>query len=193
MRCREVIRELSVPTGGLDPTALAAHLASCHRCATWAEHAARFDQAWERTRPVEAPAGAFERIWARVEHAAGPARTASLPMHAGTPGRRFAGLFTPLAGLAAAALLLLVLGRLGVFTSGVQRPNGPAHPGVANVGPGFARPLAFEFEEGETGIIHVDTNGAIMAQTQPTIPLSETDTVDIEHVLLNYFESQSSL
>ena len=37
MRCDDVIRELSVPTGDLDPAAVAEHVRGCPRCGSWAD------------------------------------------------------------------------------------------------------------------------------------------------------------
>ncbi len=68
MRCHEVVRELAVPTGDLDASGLADHLARCPRCASWAEGAARLDRLWEATRPAE-PAGSWEMTWAGVSRA----------------------------------------------------------------------------------------------------------------------------
>jgi len=66
MRCDDVTRELSAPTGEPNPAALAEHLAGCPRCASWAQRSARLDQIWEATRPGDPPAGAFDRVWANV-------------------------------------------------------------------------------------------------------------------------------
>src|SRR5262245_2316754 len=66
MRCDDVTRELSAPTGEPAPAAMAEHLAGCERCASWAERSARLDQIWDATRPIEPPPGAFDRVWANV-------------------------------------------------------------------------------------------------------------------------------
>src|SRR4051812_39487671 len=69
MRCDDVIRELSAPTGDVAPDALAGHLAGCPGCASWSERSARLDQLWEATRPLEPSAVAWDRIWANVSEA----------------------------------------------------------------------------------------------------------------------------
>ena len=74
MRCDSVLRELSAPGGDLDSTALAAHLAVCPRCASWAAQVERLDKVWEWTSPPEPSPEAFHALWNRaVTEAAAPA------------------------------------------------------------------------------------------------------------------------
>src|SRR5262245_9492429 len=76
MRCDDVIRELSVPTGDVDPAAVAEHLDGCPRCASWAKQSAQLDRLWDATRPPEPSPAAWNRIWANVsaalDHPAAP-------------------------------------------------------------------------------------------------------------------------
>lgn len=110
MRCNEVVRELAAPTGALDASGLAEHLARCPRCTSWAEDAARLDRLWEATRPPEPAGGNWERTWAGVSRALDRASTLDLaPMRPGgpRPWRRS----TLLAfGLAQAAVILIAVG-----------------------------------------------------------------------------------
>jgi hypothetical protein len=111
MRCVEVIRELAVPGGHLDPADLARHLASCPSCAAKAEGFERLNRAWEATRPAEPPASAFDALWARVSRAAdAPAARPAIVAMPRRPAWRLA-----LLGLAAAAALLLAMPTLPWF------------------------------------------------------------------------------
>ncbi len=117
MRCNEVVRDLAVPTGDLDASGLAEHLARCPRCASWAEDAARLDRLWEATRPAEPAGGNWESTWAGVSRALDRASTpdsAPLRLVASRSWRRS----TLVAfGLAQAAAILIAV---GVFS----RPDG---------------------------------------------------------------------
>ena len=84
MHCHEVVRELAVPTGELDASGLAEHLARCPRCASWAEDAARLDRLWEATRPAEPFGARWETTWADVSRALDQAPTPE-PAHEEDP------------------------------------------------------------------------------------------------------------
>ena len=135
MRCNEVVRELAVPTGDLDASGLAEHLARCPRCASWAEHAARLDRLWEATRPAEPSGGNWESTWAGVSRAIDRASTpdpAPLRLVPSRPWRR-----STLAafGLAQAAAILVAV---GVFS----RPGGPEAPAeLVRVDIPYGRPV----------------------------------------------------
>jgi len=79
MRCGNVIRELSAPTGEPRAALLADHLAHCPSCARWAERNARLDQIWEATRPPELSAAAWDRLWADVSESLDRSRVTVAP------------------------------------------------------------------------------------------------------------------
>ncbi len=155
MRCEDVIRELAVPMGTADPSALAEHLAGCPRCAAWSERDAKLGRLWEATRP-EPPAGAWDAIWARASEALDRPRTIPIP-----PRRRVVRRAAIVGiGLAqAAAILIAVLAW--------PRPQpGPGPIGVVHVGPpAVIEPVpapaagAYEADEGQTLIISADGRG----------------------------------
>ena len=140
MRCNEVVRELAVPTGDLDASGLAEHLARCPRCASWAEDAARLDRLWEATRPPEPAGGNWEMTWAGVSRALDRASTPDLaPRRPGgsRPWRRS----TLLAfGLAQAAAILIVVGVLS------RHEGSPARAEVAKVDIPYGRAVLIRCE-----------------------------------------------
>ncbi len=77
MRCEDLTRELASPTGALSPAEMAGHLAVCPACALWSSQAARFDQIWEATRPVEPSPEQLDALWARAAVALEARSTAS--------------------------------------------------------------------------------------------------------------------
>jgi hypothetical protein len=66
MNCDEVIRELAVPTGDRDPTALAEHIAGCPSCGLWSRRAGQLDRLWDLTRPTEPSTEVWDSLWAHV-------------------------------------------------------------------------------------------------------------------------------
>ncbi|MCA1684654.1 MAG: hypothetical protein LC745_01460 [Planctomycetia bacterium] len=60
--CETLARE----PGEIDRAALAAHLASCPRCASLAGRESAFTRVWDATRPSEPTAAAWDALWARV-------------------------------------------------------------------------------------------------------------------------------
>ncbi len=105
MRCDDVTRELATPTGRLDPSDLAGHLASCASCAEWSRQASRLDRIWEATRPAEPSADALDALWAQAsaELDARPVPD-TIRFEGSTRRRRWA---TVAFGLASAAALLV--------------------------------------------------------------------------------------
>jgi hypothetical protein len=65
MRCQDVTRELSAPTGRVDPAVLVEHVGHCARCAAWSRRSNLLDRLWEQTQPVE-PDQAADRVWHEV-------------------------------------------------------------------------------------------------------------------------------
>lgn len=199
MRCEEVAQELSAPTGRLDPDALAGHLAACPRCADWSEQVAKLDRLWDATRPAEPPAYVFDRIWsgvARELESGEEPDVAPSPAPAVLPFRPAAArvgrwpVVVALLGTAAAAALL-VAGRFG-------GPGGPDGPVVAHGGAGAAEAVPagpevalveFDFDQGETPIIHIGASGPPRVEAQPPTPVSGTDTIAASFDVLNYVET----
>jgi hypothetical protein len=64
MRCEDLTQELACPTGAWTPAEMAGHLADCPSCARWSRQAARFDQIWEETRPLEPSSALLDTLWA---------------------------------------------------------------------------------------------------------------------------------
>jgi hypothetical protein len=156
MRCVDVIRELAVPTGTADPSAMAEHLAGCPRCASWSERDAKLDRLWEATRP-EPPSGAWDAIWARASEALDRPRTIPVPTR--RPVVRRAAIVG--IGLAQAAAILVAI-------LAWPRPQpGPGPIGVAYVErTADSKPVpgpvddTYEIAEGQTLIISADGRGA---------------------------------
>jgi hypothetical protein len=140
MRCVAVKRELSVPTGGLSAAEVAAHLAGCPRCASWAEQSERLDRLWDATRPDEPEPADWERVWSRVIKAldrgeSSPARAAITSRRASwvRPWRR-------------AAIAALALAQAAAIVLAVLLPGRPAPAAIVQV----------EITEGKTGLIELD-------------------------------------
>jgi len=112
MRCGNVIRELSAPTGEPQAALLADHLAHCSSCARWAERNARLDQIWEATRPPELSAAAWDRLWANVSESLDPSRVTipSAPALAPVGSRPWRRSAVAVFALAQAAAILVCFG-----------------------------------------------------------------------------------
>lgn len=65
MRCQDVTREISSPTGAVTLAELNRHLEGCPRCAAWARQSEQLDRVWADTQPAE-PVGACDTTWASV-------------------------------------------------------------------------------------------------------------------------------
>ncbi|HEU5118333.1 MAG TPA: hypothetical protein VFT74_17075 [Isosphaeraceae bacterium] len=191
MRCDEVSRELSAPTGRLDPSAVSAHLEDCSVCAEWANRVRQLDTLWDATRPAEPAPAAFEAVWAGVSAQVDEPVVIPLPSRSAF-GRRLA------LGLISAAAACLVL----ALWMGRHQDAGPgADPGtqVAQNSPvepeqpatSQAEDLALALialEQGPTPIIHL-SGDAVTVESQPLSDVSDTVTVAAEIDILNYFET----
>ena len=119
MRCVEVIRELAARAGGPASAGMTEHLASCPRCARWAERDAKLERLWEATRPHVPSTAAWEALWAGVSSGRAPSPApgpvaAPNPAARPVPPRRWCRAVLTLAALAQAAAVLaavLVLSR----------------------------------------------------------------------------------
>ena len=174
MRCSEVELELLTPEGRVAPEALAGHLAACARCSDRASAARRLERSWAATRPVEPSPAAFNRIWAGVTAALDVVEPAPVrlqlttrPVASPARWRTFAGF----ALAAAAGLALAMLPMLGRDGGGPEPPEG-APPSVS--APTAVALARFEFEQGSTAIIRIDSEAT--AERRTPVDVSETET-----------------
>jgi len=170
MRCDEVMRERSAPGVHLDRSALAEHLASCPRCASWSAQADQLDSIWDDTRPAELSGPAFDAIWAKATVAASePEILPFVP----TPAWKRWGV--GLLALAQAAGILIAC------LYALSRPT----PAVAAV-------HDYQIEEGTTLVVRLDGGpGEITSvEVRPQRGRSDTDMVAVDLDVLNYMESE---
>ena len=77
LRCEDVSQAISVAPVGDDRSALAGHLASCPRCASWAARNAALNVLWDASRPIEPSESVWDSTWtkinAKLDHALEPA------------------------------------------------------------------------------------------------------------------------
>jgi hypothetical protein len=123
MRCEEAVRELSAPTGGLDPVELSDHVTVCSNCAEWSERSRQFDQLWDATRPAEPSAAAWQTVWANVTRMAEPATVPFSAPH--RPWRR-----RVMVGMALAQAAVFLIAGWIAFSMQPER----SHYDVAQVG-----------------------------------------------------------
>jgi hypothetical protein len=185
MRCVDVTRELSAPTGLVGSSALRDHLAGCPRCATWAEQSARVDRLWEATRPGELSDAAWDRIWSNVSEALDrPLPALRLAPAAPRPWHRSAlAAFV----LAEAAAILLGFATLLRTTTG-HRPPQAAPAGLAASAPADLAPEIVEIDPEQVVLIHWDDR-TVRALPQSVSPYS----IDPFLPMFNYTESLASL
>lgn len=164
MRCSDVTRELSAPTGSVNPAALEAHLAGCVRCASWAEQSTALDRVWESTRPAELSDAAWERIWSEVSPALEPWPSAR-PDTSASPSPRPRSAVMAFVVAEAAAIFLGFTALM--WTAGRPAPlAGPAAPAVAQGEPrtnenavaSLTVRVDYEFGEDEVPLISLDNH-----------------------------------
>lgn len=172
MRCDTIRRELSAPSGDLDPSALADHLDACPRCASWSTRVRDLDRLWAITRPEEPSAEAFQDLWATVMAEADAPELVAVPW---SPRRRRWGM-AALAGAQAAAFLMAGLLALD------RRPS----PVVAKV-------YEFRAEGGTTLIVRLDGPRGVVPSVLVSDPATANgagpDMVAADLDVLNYMES----
>ncbi len=187
MRCEEVIRELSTPTGRHEPAQVAGHLAGCPRCAAWAERSERLDRLWAATRPADPPAFEFDRLWAGV--------TASLEsgvepefgiepevgedrhlVAAPRRGFRWGGVV----GVLAAAAAVLIAGLL------TFRPRPPVPDGPHDAPIEVVKLESLEIPTGEYALYHIDDSDL---EVRAPVEASETESIPASVIVFNYMES----
>jgi hypothetical protein len=191
MRCEEVTRELSVPTGRLSEPHFAEHLASCSRCAAWAEQCTQFNRLWLATQLPEPVPGEFEFVWSQVCRSVEPQSVPAVVASINQPAQslRFPRWLRPVSlGLLASAAALF-LAWLGLLQAGKNAE--PAHP---NRGGSLVRVSlpTVEAESGETLFIHI-SGSDYEAQNVPVSALSDSDTVAAELDVFNHMESLSKM
>jgi hypothetical protein len=156
LRCDQAIGELAASADTqLSPT-LAAHLASCPDCASWAEDGARLLRDWHSVRAVEPTAEVWDALWSRVcaqldAASVSPARPDVLVMPERLSRRHRLGLIV--LGLAQAAAILAAV----VLLPGEQpRQWGENQSLVAVV-----EQTGFDVPSGQVAIIHSENNGSL--------------------------------
>jgi hypothetical protein len=132
MRCQDVIRAISCPTGADDPAELNRHLASCPRCSAAAKLSQQLECLWAETHPAEPPL-AFEMAWADVLRRL-EASELSTERPVLLPSRRrwWLALSVPVAATAAVFVAMAVL----------LHPGGTASTPIANNAPSLAKPAS---------------------------------------------------
>ncbi|MFO0952715.1 MAG: hypothetical protein U0835_16515 [Isosphaeraceae bacterium] len=203
IRCDDAVRALtSSARSGVEPLALADHLAACPECAALAERDDRLDHAWALTRPAEPTAEAWDAAWSavceRLDEAETRRKPAVLPLAAasGRSGGSRLGFYA--FSLAQAAAILVAAGLLlsartgGLGTGGAEHvaqrgvlPNEP-NTGVGNV----AVRLELDIEPGEDVLIHWDEAGKLNVAQRDAAAASTT--VDDNFTLFNAFEALAS-
>jgi hypothetical protein len=194
VRCADVARELAVPTGDVDGSVLAEHLASCPRCAALSAQAERLHEVWEITRPHQ-PTGGFDALWARVRRALDtPQRT--LSFSEARPHRR--RWMIAAAGLAQAAVLLVAVFVL-FPRGGGQAPNEErnANTTIAQAAPAPVTkpsdlpetPLPrIDIDEGQFMVIRMNDQRVILVSLSSPEP---SNRVADDFVMLNDMESMA--
>ncbi len=66
MCCEDVSQAISAAVVGDDRSALAEHLASCPRCASWAVQNAALDVLWDASRPIEPSESVWDLTWIKI-------------------------------------------------------------------------------------------------------------------------------
>jgi hypothetical protein len=126
MRCDDVTRALAAPADGVDRDAVAAHLAGCPACASWAERDAALTRAWDATRPNEPNEAAWDGLWASVSD--GLDRRASAPIPRSPRVFRLRQSWAAAVVVAAqAAAVLLAVGTWDARHGNPGGPEGPTH------------------------------------------------------------------
>ncbi len=181
MRCVDLIRELSVPTGSLDAAAIATHAAQCPQCAAWMERDAQLSRVWEATQPVDLSDQAWERIWANAsagrEAVSAPALAAgsTFPRTVRWNPRRWTSAF-----VAAQAAAILVAALVLSQRSGPQ-PVGP-NP-LAQLG--NPAPKVVEIDQEQLVMISMDGQARVRDLALNDNPNGVTP----DYPMLNFFES----
>jgi hypothetical protein len=176
MRCDDVIRELSVPTGAVDHTTLAEHVSGCARCAAWAEGGAKLERLWEATRPPELSDAAWGRIWENVSASIDRPKEPEPKVVA--PSRRAA--FAVFALAQAAAILAMV----------VYMPRSSSRAKVTEIAASQAEPKIIEIDQDTVPVITFEKGGV---HVRDVVLNDNANTVDEFFVGLNKMESIAAL
>lgn len=192
MRCDTVIHELATPSGAIDRSAMADHIAGCSRCAAFAAQGEQLQRVWDLTRPAEPSAEAFDSLWANVVSAVDSGQPATIAIQAARPWRRWG--VVAMVTAQAAALLLAAGSALRTHPREVRPPAEPVSVAVASNSNASSPLLDFTAEEGTTLIITLDGLAGDTPQVRVTDRItpsddSPTDMVAVDLDVLNYMES----
>jgi len=158
MRCEDVTREIAVPTGELDSTDLASHLAICSGCADFRDRSQQLDRLWDATRPADPSPESWQTLWAAVTAAAEPK---TIPITASPRWRH-----RLLTGMALAQAAVLMIAALALF-QGMNRSS-------------VASPEQDMAVAGETLIICLDSKGGrVECETRLVTPEQILNSDDI--------------
>ncbi len=191
MRCVDVTRELSAPTGDRQSSALAQHLAACPQCAAWAARDMKLNQLWDATRPVEPSTEVWNEVWTEIS--ARLDRPDVLPFREAPtirPGRRI--LMITLGVAQAAAILLAVF----FFTRapGGPQPDATVHQPVrpvdgappSSVAQSDSDPLDID-PDGSLVVLRIEAPGKV---EKTEVALNDNSgRVDSGFEMLNFLES----
>ncbi|GAC1470054.1 MAG: hypothetical protein NVSMB9_14700 [Isosphaeraceae bacterium] len=185
LHCDDVTRELAAPAPGFDRLALAAHLAACPACASWADQDAALTRIWDATRPVEPSDAAWDTLWAQVNARRDDARTAVAVVEPAI----FPGLPRPrkrlASGLFMAAQAAAILAAAVLLWPSRSVPVGRVADVLAQAP---VLPLGFEIDQGEPILIREGPQGlraVVLAQDD------RLNKIDDNYELFNYFESMA--
>jgi hypothetical protein len=201
LRCDEVTSELSAPSpgAGTDGPDVAAHLAACPDCASWAERGRALDRLWDATRPAEPSDETWDAVWSDVNAKLDGTAVVRAPR----PGywRRRAVTMALVAQAAAvvAAVTLWANRRPAEEPAETGAGSQLAQSRDVTPTPGpMLTTVAFEIEPGETGVIREDVKGfhlVELAQDERSgsrvrrATWANTNTSDANYEMHNYFEA----
>ncbi len=184
MRCSDVTRELSAPTGALGSAPLAEHLAACPRCASWAEQSRRLDRIWEATRPAPLPDAAWDRIWSNVAATLDQPTTSSRR----TPAARRLWLRPAMLGLVLSSAAAILLGFVTLLQTTGRPVSKPAiersDASLVALAPAAVPTVEFDLEQDQVALISLDKQ-----TVRDLAPSENPNSVDSFFTMLNQLES----
>ncbi len=184
LRCEDVCQAISAAVAGddHDRSALAGHLASCPRCASWAARNAALNVLWDASRPIEPSESVWDSTWTKISATLDRAvEPVVVPVSAASRWwmrRSTARMLTQAATLLLAAGLLWV--RPWQMLNDVQNPGLRAQ----------ATPSEVEIPEGRLSLIRLDGGKT----TIHTIEMAQADGVnslDRGYAFLGELESRA--
>ena len=155
MRCDELIQEIATPNGRLTRSEMAKHLADCPSCAQWSESAARLDQVWAATRPLEPSNEAFDSLWSSLSTVSPvPAH----PVRLDYRNRRPLWVSVGLAQAAAVLILALTFSRMNRVEPTQDGPA-PASPASTQLLANFVGTVDIPVDSDATFFIRIKDQG----------------------------------